>query len=168
MLGIKNKRLFVYKIEQGFLLDQAKEIGVKEFFNKRMKNKPRKALVGSWLILADIDDFIYLGYPRFKSLFSNKRVIDELFKINKTDLQQELPTYSTLQGHSLKQAILKHLSKKIGTNASLLSWHPQLNRQQIVIEGDCQYTKDEKNLTTRYLLHLDKSSLDVLHLELLP
>ena len=161
---IKSNKLDVDKISEGQYLDRAKEIEVEDFFAKRMNNKVRKALVGNWLILIESEGFTYIGRPRFKSLFSNKRITEQLLKVNTAQLNQRFPSYHQTQGNDVRLQVHQLLYQELNSPIAWLTWKATLQPNYLSITANCALQKAETT-SLKFLLHLDSDTLALMHLE---
>lgn len=163
----------VEKIAEGKLLDKAKEVDINFFFKHWMQNKPRKAMVGAWFVLYENEEFIYWGEPRFKRLFSDKRIVDDFYKTSKKDLQQQFPNYKKIEGNDVrlrlqelilaaeKDAGAQYVSVSLGFKATLLD-------NAIEIETPCEIkTKEKPDESTRatYKVLINKHTLDLIEIQ---
>ena len=164
----------VEKIAEGKLLDKAKEVDINFFFKHWMQNKPRKAMVGAWFVLYENEEFIYWGYPVFKRVFSDKRIVDDFYKTAKKDLQQQFPNYRKIEGndvrlrlhqaiHALQPAPDYDVTVSFGFKAKLLE-------DAILIETPCTIKPRsgpdaEKTLSASYKVRLDKNNLDLIDIQ---
>lgn len=92
----------VEKIEAGKLLDKATIVDVPFFFNRWIQKRPRKALVGTCFILYEDQEAVYFGYPIFARLFSNKRTVQEFYKVLKKNLKTTFPNYKKQEGNTIR------------------------------------------------------------------
>ncbi len=98
----KSSEISVSEIEKYASSEFAMKSGVDEFFERRMKNKPRKALVGNWEILFENDEHVYYGYPRFRRLFSDERVVEKIYFTPKKELENKFPLFRDLTGSAFR------------------------------------------------------------------
>ncbi len=108
MFSLFSKRINVKQIQKGRHLDKAIPKTVADFMNKRMKNPPRKALVGLYLVFFEDEAHVYWGRPVFQRIFSNKRVVDEFYKTPRADVLEQYPEYQQdFYASKIKAAIRK-------------------------------------------------------------
>lgn len=125
MAGIR-----VEEIEkQPELREKATPIGVEDFFGRRMLNRPRKALVGNWMILFEDDSDVYLGFPRFGGIFDDRREVDELFRTPIKALNQNFPGWKEIDGEALQ----KSLRQALGSQPQ--SWQAKLEKDCLRVTG---------------------------------
>jgi hypothetical protein len=93
MFGSLFGKISVNAVSTGEQLNKAIEKECTVFIQKRSENKPRKALVGLWLILFEDNEWVYWGYPKFRTIFSDSRYVDELYKTDKKKLLELNPNY---------------------------------------------------------------------------
>jgi len=158
-----SKKIYVDDILIGKNLNQAKEISLNDFFSKRMQNKIRKINVGNWDILYQNTDFVYIGYPYLKSIFSGKRIIDTLYKINTEVLNLGLPNYKNIEGFLIQQKIYEIINQYQKNNNPNVDFYfnenlnSKLTQTTIEIEVYISYQNNEKEFFT---IILDKNTLD--------
>ena len=116
MFGFGSKKLSVEDIKKGKHLDRAEEKTVQNFFQNRMTNRIRKAMVGAWYILHEDDDFVYWGKPRFSGIFSNGRIVEQLFKTSKAELSQAFPNYAKTAGNDVRLKLVDYIGNYIRPN----------------------------------------------------
>jgi hypothetical protein len=94
-----------------------------------MTNRPRKAAVGSYMILFSDAEWVYWGYPVFYwNLFSSRRVLKEYYKTGRSDLEKKFPEYSKYQGYDLRLRIHAEVTAyKKRKNESYRSIHTGYN-----------------------------------------
>ena len=164
----------VQKISEGRFLDKAKEVKVSFFFKCWMAKKPRKAMVGSWFIVHTDDKYVYWGWPVFKRLFSDNRVLEEFYKTNKQLLEEEFPNYKKRDGNAIRirlhDIIRKDLDKASVTVG--MNFKATLNATDISIESPCTITPflttnnpEPASEKATYHIVLDKESLELIKLE---
>lgn len=100
-------------LNQPRTLLQAQEISVDHFVSLRMSNRPRKALVGQWLILHEDEAFVYLGYPYFAGLFDDRRETESLYKVSRYQLQKRFPAYTKLDGNQVRSRVRAALEQQL-------------------------------------------------------
>ena len=164
----------VYKITEGMFLDRAIEESPDVFFQCWMQKKIRKAPVGTWFILHEDNDFIYWGNPRFRRLFSDKRIVEEFFKTNKKQLDKQFPDYRTKDGNSIRLKLceyIKDANKNLSYVTVSMGFKAKLSENSIAIETACyltsNYTEEDKQplaKKAKYKIRLDKNSLDLIEL----
>lgn len=115
--------------KQPALRDKATPIAVDDFFSRRMLNRPRKALVGNWMILFEDDSDVYLGFPRFSGLFDDRREVDELFRTPKKALNRNFPGWKEIDGEALQ----KSLRQALGSLPQ--SWQARLEKDCLRVTG---------------------------------
>lgn len=137
---------------------KATEIPVAEFFDRRMFNRPRKALVGNWMILYDDAENVYLGYPRFSGVFSDRREIEELFRTSRPQLDADFPGWKEIDGEAL-QKTLRQLLGQIPDQ-----WDAWLTPDCIRVKGQLRPESAQANPAAKsgpFEFCLDKRSLAV-------
>lgn len=95
----------VERIEEGQLLEKAEEVDIHYFFSCWLNKRPRKAPVGCWFVLHETADFVYFGEPRFKRVFSDKRIVDVFYKTSKKELEERFPIYKKQYDNFIEQKI---------------------------------------------------------------
>lgn len=153
----------VENISEPQFLKQAKNLTVTEFFHLRMENRPRKALVGLWLIVYEDQSFVYLGYPHFDGL-SDQRSTAELYRIRKSDLQQVFPGYEQIDGNQVRLAAQQALQQEFGPSVSLPWGQWEANLEQGVIQVHARVSLEEEP-PALYELSLSALDLSVLTIQ---
>lgn len=157
-----NKYIYVDDVMKGLNLEKAREITYNEFFQKRMENKLRKINVGNWDILYTDSNFVYIGKPKLKRLFSNVRILDTLYKTDIETLKTNIPQYKEIQGFILKQkAYLEIMSTKNDTLYVYPSekFDAQITEKTIEININATLSDSSK---VKYNISFDKNDLKVL------
>ena len=93
MFGSLFGKISVNAVSKGKQLDKAIEKECTVFIQNRSENKPRKTMVGLWLILFEDSEWVYWGYPKFRTILSDRRYVDELYKTDKKKLSELNPNY---------------------------------------------------------------------------
>ena len=151
MFSLFSKKISVEAVKKGQRLDKAIEKDVNFFLECRLHNKPRKALVGMWLILFEDEQWIYWGYPVFRMLFSDSRVVDVLYKTERKAIVEIYPEYhKDFQSLEIRLKILdavrNHEGLKDGINYQGFNLYPnyKINIQDgnfvIKAKGEISYT----------------------------
>ncbi|PIQ29121.1 hypothetical protein COW36_17985 [bacterium (Candidatus Blackallbacteria) CG17_big_fil_post_rev_8_21_14_2_50_48_46] len=150
----------VEKISEPALLEQAKVLPVSGFFALRMENRPRKALVGQWLILHEDAQFVYLGYPRFDGILSDSRSVSEFYKTQKSELLSEFPGYRSIGGNDVRLAAQSALQQKTQTSVALPweKWQAKLNQRVIQVSAEVALAEQVQ----KYTVELDASDLKLI------
>jgi hypothetical protein len=164
------KELIVEEIQKGDKLEQANEVDIHFFFNKRMQNKPRKANVGTWEILYKDNDWIYFGYPKFSSIFSPTRLIESLFKVSRSELDNKFPEYENIQGMQVRMklydAIFKYKKKNLeDTNHIIVDYNfiPKLDNNQIQLSIDLPLNQQGKvSKNEKFIVILKRTDLELI------
>ena len=147
---------------------------VNEFFQRRMKNKLRKALVGSWIILHEDESNIYYGYPRFKGIFSSDRVVEKIYFLKKKELAEKLSIYKNFTGVELRAKILASIDsyrkQKKESSAFLLfsnNWTVVLNEDSIQVQAIVseENSNTTKSKSKKYTILLNKNDLSLLKIQ---
>jgi len=169
----KNKPPYsVEKIEQGQLLDKATEVDVPFFFNRWIQKRPRKALVGTCFILYEDQEAVYFGYPVFARLFSNKRIVQEFYKVLKKNLKTTFPNYKKQEGNRIRLRLHELIAEREGDKVSV-SIH---NFTGKILDRTFEFTiigyltdrvtgDKPPSRAVSYRIVLDKKNLDCLGLE---
>lgn len=128
----------VHKIQKGKYLQHATEKSIDAFMECRLHNRPRKAMVGLWLVLYEDENYVYWGKPRFRCLFSDKRVVEVLFKTNKEAVLATYPEYrKDFFSLDLKRKVLEAIRKYMGELDGILFHHATFDKElEISIEKD--------------------------------
>jgi len=162
-----NKYLYVDDILQGKNLEKAQEISVNDFFNKRMQNKIRKINVGNWDVLFQNDDFVYIGKPRLKNIFSEKRIIDTLFKVYNNHLISQLPQYKSIEGYIIRQKIYSSIQNYKIQNSENKDFYVSEKYVSELKSGTIEIqisVSDNENANEIYILIFDKNTLELLEI----
>jgi hypothetical protein len=161
------KTIYVHDVQSGRKVDRAHEIDVNHFFSLRMENKLRKINVGNWDILLETDEYVYIGKPRVKNLFSEKRIIDTLYKIRTPDLRTQLPKFKDVEGFKIKQQCREIIfdekkSQNEITNFFLTDYFKtHFEKQTISITVQAQ----TDTLGEKYTITLDSKTLEKIQLK---
>jgi len=163
-------QIAVSDIERGRNLEKAVEASVENFFAKRMTNRPRKANVGSWMILFETDQFVYFGYPRFRMLLSDAREVDTLYKTSKIELQNQFPNYKTIEGNDVRLIIMGYIDQFMKNSGETLpgfawDWKAKLGRDAIDVEAPCTVRFREAERRKTFYLRLNKNDLSLIEIK---
>ncbi len=109
---------------------QAQSVSVSQFFNYRMQNRLRKALVGNWMILHEDAQFVYFGYPRFAGIFDDRRLVEILYRVPLTELNQVFPGWRQCDGIWVQNELQKEYPGQ-----GVTQWQAQLKGEQIFVQG---------------------------------
>lgn len=170
------KKIPVHRIKEGKYLDLAQEKTVNSFFKHRMKNKLRKALVGAWYIILEDNDYVYWGFPSFKRVFSDTRLIlrENFYKTNRNDLRERFPNYKKCDGPKVKTAIQSYIAHQVRKEYTPQIPHSYIRRWKASLQDKTMSIETEVNVrieqqqqpkTKNYHLVLDKNSLELLHID---
>jgi len=151
-------------VRRGEYLDNAKEITVEDFFEKRMKNRIKKVQGANWEILFESGDFIYFGYPLIK-LFREGTFLEEFFKVDRFKLEADFPSYKKFDGINMKSRCFELLGEKIQNNIGGLSHSFEcsatLEEKSILVLGKIFFRqKDGYVKMEKYLIRFDKATLN--------
>jgi hypothetical protein len=177
----------VHKIQKGKLLKHAEEASLKHFMHCRLQNRPRKAFVGLYLVLFEDEQFVYWGNPRFWMLFSDRRVVEKLYKTKKEEVLAAYPEYQKdFYSIEIKQRVLEEIRKYEGLKDGIQFHSVSLNQilnistkdNLFIIIANCQisytaapYIQDgnEQKIATdtqqNYTIHLVRADLSLAHIE---
>ncbi len=164
MLISCNKNIYVEDVSQGKKLETAINISTEEFFMKRMQNKLRKVNVGYWDILYEDSSFIYIGYPRLKGIFSNRRIIDTLYKTDVILLKQILPKYKEIQGFVMRQKIYEPLQTYLSSKGEIPLLYLE---EKMEYKLEPQFIKiqinaiDTSHISKMYIFLIDAKTLEI-------
>ena len=158
-------KLPVEKISETRYLLQAQPISVPEFFSLRMQNRPRKAMVGNWLVLYEDQVFVYLGYPHFDNL-NDQRSVETLYRISKAELQTAFPAYRRIEGNDVRLAAQAALQKEFQTSVSLASgaWQADLGSGQIHVTAQFEMRDGQNVQMRRFRVNLNATDLTLISL----
>lgn len=115
---------------------RASQWSVQEFFDHRMQNRVRKAPVGNWMLVHENDEIVFVAYPRFVGLLSEQREADQLFSVNKAQLDTQFPAWRSLDGEAMQSLLQAHFKPQIVTQ-----WKAQLLEDGIQVQGLLQDQK---------------------------
>lgn len=150
-------------IRKGEYLERAKETTVEDFFQKRMKNKIKKVMGANWEILFESSEFIYFGYPLI-SFFREETFVEELFKVNRNQLESEFPTYKRYDGIEMKiicnATMVGYKKSSPKQNFVSIECSSNLERDYILMNATLNYKiGDNQNQKEKYLIQFDKKNL---------
>jgi len=170
----RSSEISVNEVQKYAKAGHAIKSDVNEFFDRRMKNKPRKALVGNWEILYEDEESLYYGYPRFKRIFSDERVVEKVYFLPVKDLEEQFPPFRKLTGAELRLKIYSNIadyrkskSERLPFTLASNDWFAVLNEKTIAATAKTRieniHTKERFFQT--YELIFDKKNLNLLKLE---
>ena len=91
-------------------LYKAKETDVQTFFHRRMKNyhspENEKVLGMRWELLLTDEEYVYYGQRTSKG---GKIGIKKLFKVSKSDIERELPSYKLCEEFYISHIVVNYL-----------------------------------------------------------
>lgn len=161
----------VEKIAEGKLLDKAKDADVYFFFKHWMEKKPRKAIVGSWFVLYENEEFIYWGMPVFKRIFSDKRIVDVFYKTSKKAIEENFPSYKKIDGNTVRiraQELILAAEKEAQNVTVAIGFKSTLLENRIEILTPCTiYPKEKPDvpIQANYKISLDKNTLELIDIQ---
>ncbi|HEY9841384.1 MAG: hypothetical protein ACAI44_07820 [Candidatus Sericytochromatia bacterium] len=136
---------------------QATAIDVGDFFARRMRNRPRKALVGNWMLLYEDQSDVYLGYPRFRGIFDDRREVEEVFRTPKAELESRFPGWRKIDGETIQQALRMALGR------APQQWEAKLEDTCIRVTGGMKAEPvNEDPKTQSFNLCFDKANLTLI------
>jgi hypothetical protein len=159
----------VTKIQQGELLNKAKDSSLEDFFESWMDRNVKKAMEGSWIILYKNEEFLYWGWTTFESMVSADPTVKEFFKTPITDVQAKFPKYEMVHGNSIREKLETVITKSIPQKATVtvvLGFKVQLIDERLVIQTPCTIKNPgEDSEKAEYNVVLNRDNLDLIKLE---
>ena len=165
----------VEKISDGKFLDRAKVAGVDAFINCWMQKKVRKAMVGTWFILHENEEFVFWGKPVFKRVFSDKRIVEEFFKTDIIKLNLEFPDFKSKSGNDIRLKLCEYIQNSLSVPVRItvsIGFKAKLIGEIINVETQCTKTPystaespEPVPVTIKYRVLLNKYTLDLIELE---
>lgn len=115
------QKLMHEDVRQGKYWDQAVEVSVNEFFQKRMSNVISMMAGTNWKIIHESKVFVYFGR---NSVDSQRRGFTrELYKCNREELANHFPQYATFDGIKAKDLVKEKLNDRISDLERVGSFH---------------------------------------------
>jgi len=101
----------VEDIQRGSALEKVVTVNVSEFFRLRMQNRIRKANVGNFEILFEDGNYLYFGKPVFSSIFGDKRIVPDLYRVDESALAREFPGFRRIDGVLLRDRLIEEMHR---------------------------------------------------------
>lgn len=159
----------VTKIQQGELLNKAKDSTLEEFFESWMDRNVKKAMEGAWIVLYKNEEFLYWGWTTFESMVSADPTVKEFFRTPIADIQAKFPNYEKVHGNSIREKLEVVIAKSIPQKATVtvvLGFKVQLIDETLVIQTPCTIkVPGEDSEKAEYNVILNRDSLDLIKLE---
>lgn len=156
--------LKVKDIKEGKYLQQAIEISVEDFFQKRMQNSIKKIIGHNWDILLETKDYVYIGYTKGSSY--DDLYVEKLYKTLKNPLLEKFPSYSRYQGYQIKNVAYRAINNNLKHERTLIqTWDSKFYLKEDSIYGDIiwLYSVDgSPDVIEKYDVYLNKNDLSVI------
>jgi hypothetical protein len=146
------------------------ELSVEEFFQRRMNNRIKEKMVKKRCeILATDSQYVYFGYPYG---IDAERKVDTLFKTSISALNDQFPSYKTIEGYHVRNSIMTHLKPyfdstvnyTVMSNSSTSIYTLDVNK--ISVKMDFKSVKDFIiQQKSSFLIELDKNTLDLISIK---
>ncbi len=99
--------------KSGKELARAKEVSVNDFFKYRMESDLNSTPGKDYMILNDHNGYIYFGKFKVENKSVDPTIIEPFYKVNKSDLEKEFPSYANTTGKHIKGKFFHQFIKPI-------------------------------------------------------